>query len=276
MKKNVFMSFIFITIFVLFFVNCASSGMKRPEALKKFNFTTIEQIVAIEEYPEYYFSKGPAQYLMTWEDQKIWKSIKKIQDLEKKNSVEKNFLKWFWQIRDPNPATVANEFKTAFYENAAYAQQKFTQEHLSRGWNSDRGKVLLMFGFPENQDFNRYRLVSIAQSDFEEINKRENEYSYVREEQTEQIQEWEYPSWLINLIDKNFDANHPLGSRAIYFCRGLSNGWKLAVAIWYQSYSEPLILPAQKYSPQYIIVLERVFEMFRNARIIDKNAKFVF
>ncbi|MDX1660158.1 MAG: GWxTD domain-containing protein [Gemmatimonadota bacterium] len=57
------------------------------------------------------------------------------------------FLNRFWDSVDPDPATPANEFKNAFEQRVAYADQFFGT--LQRdGHDTDRGEIYLIYGEP--------------------------------------------------------------------------------------------------------------------------------
>jgi GWxTD domain-containing protein len=59
----------------------------------------------------------------------------------------RKFLAEFWQRRDPEPSTPLNEYKLAYFENLEYAELNYSTA-FSRGWKSDRGRVLLIYGKP--------------------------------------------------------------------------------------------------------------------------------
>ncbi len=88
------------------------------------------------------FAKGPAQFLMTSEEQAKWKTIKTDADATA-------FIELFWAKRDPSPGTPRNEFKENFDNAVKYADEKFTAGR-TRGAVSDRGKILVLFGVPKN------------------------------------------------------------------------------------------------------------------------------
>lgn len=68
----------------------------------------------------------------------------KLTELEAK----RRFLYAFWKIRDPNPETPVNE-KLIDYRNAIdYANKHFSYGKFKDGWRTDRGRVLLTYGFP--------------------------------------------------------------------------------------------------------------------------------
>ncbi len=80
------------------------------------------------------------------------------------------FVEQFWLRRDPTPDTIENEFKNEQYRRIAYANAHFGA--IGPGWKSDRGKIYIMFGPPDEidshpagaafehpTDFWRYRLI---------------------------------------------------------------------------------------------------------------------
>lgn len=69
--------------------------------------------------------------------------IRNIQDLDER----RRFLMEFWQLRDPNPATVVNEFRDEFYQRFQYANQRYSNSFRD-GWEADRGRILIKYGAP--------------------------------------------------------------------------------------------------------------------------------
>lgn len=53
----------------------------------------------------------------------------------------------FWRKRDPSSGTDRNEAREEFYERVAYANNNFSRFH--KGWKTDRGRVYIKFGPPE-------------------------------------------------------------------------------------------------------------------------------
>ncbi|MCX6556955.1 MAG: GWxTD domain-containing protein [Candidatus Aminicenantes bacterium] len=57
----------------------------------------------------------------------------------------------FWKVRDPDPATPANEFKDEYFRRLEYTRKSLN------GQSSDRGKIYLLLGKPlEIKDFSGY------------------------------------------------------------------------------------------------------------------------
>lgn len=67
-------------------------------------------------------------------------------------SAKQKFLYRFWSQRDPNPATQVNERYEEFKKAVDYAKRNYKSSLNPQGWNSDRGKILLKYGFPTQID----------------------------------------------------------------------------------------------------------------------------
>jgi GWxTD domain-containing protein len=65
-------------------------------------------------------------------------------------SAKRRFLTQFWQRHDPTPDTPANEARDAFYQGIEFANAHYRETGRSRpGWKSDRGRIFLRNGTPE-------------------------------------------------------------------------------------------------------------------------------
>ena len=60
------------------------------------------------------------------------------------------FIEAFWKHRDPIPATPENEFKTEHYRRINYANHFFGREGPKPGWKTDRGRVYIILGEPND------------------------------------------------------------------------------------------------------------------------------
>lgn len=67
-------------------------------------------------------------------------------------SAKQKFIFRFWNQRDPNPATQVNERYEEFKKAVDYAKRNYKSSLNPQGWNSDRGKILLKYGFPTQID----------------------------------------------------------------------------------------------------------------------------
>ena len=61
-----------------------------------------------------------------------------------------NFIEAFWQRRDPTPDTEENEYKEEHYRRIAYANEHYAAG--IPGWKSDRGRIYIMYGPPDEND----------------------------------------------------------------------------------------------------------------------------
>jgi len=59
------------------------------------------------------------------------------------------FIEQFWLRRDPTPGTVENEMKEEHYRRIAYTNQKYSTPAGLPGWKTDRGRVYITYGPPD-------------------------------------------------------------------------------------------------------------------------------
>src|SRR5579862_7950798 len=71
------------------------------------------------------------------------KSFKQLQTDEERQA----FIESFWLRRDPTPDTEENEYKEEHYRRMAYADERYASG--IPGWKTDRGKIYIMFGPPD-------------------------------------------------------------------------------------------------------------------------------
>lgn len=81
-----------------------------------------------------------ARYIATKQEKNVYKTL----DLNAK----RKFLADFWAKRDTDPSTDINEFKRDYFDRVEYANRYFTVGQAP-GWKSDRGRVLLQYGKPD-------------------------------------------------------------------------------------------------------------------------------
>ncbi|MGI8835777.1 MAG: GWxTD domain-containing protein [Pyrinomonadaceae bacterium] len=82
-------------------------------------------------------------YIITDEERKAFKKLATDDEREK-------FIEEFWRRRDPDPDTDENEFKEEYYERIAYANEHFASGIA--GWRSDRGRIWIMYGKPDERE----------------------------------------------------------------------------------------------------------------------------
>lgn len=82
-------------------------------------------------------------YVITDEERKAFKKLATDDERER-------FIEEFWRRRDPDPDTDENEFKEEYYERIAYANEHFSSG--TPGWRSDRGRIWIMYGKPDERE----------------------------------------------------------------------------------------------------------------------------
>ena len=61
----------------------------------------------------------------------------------------------FWDKKDPTPESPLNEIKFEYFTRVTEANKKYSQR-FSEGWETDRGKALIIYGTPNRIESNRY------------------------------------------------------------------------------------------------------------------------
>ncbi len=69
----------------------------------------------------------------------------------KDDAARTDFIEEFWRRRDPTLSTARNEYKEEHYRRLAYATQRF-QEGIP-GWKTDRGRIYILHGKPDEEHF---------------------------------------------------------------------------------------------------------------------------
>ena len=64
------------------------------------------------------------------------------------------FIDAFWKHRDPTLSTPENEFRSEHYRRLQYANHFFGRQGLRPGWKTDRGRIYIILGEPN--DIQRY------------------------------------------------------------------------------------------------------------------------
>jgi len=59
-------------------------------------------------------------------------------------------IEGFWKANDPSPGTLRNETRERFYQRVLRADEMFTVHKKLKGWSSDRGRIYIKFGEPDD------------------------------------------------------------------------------------------------------------------------------
>ena len=62
-----------------------------------------------------------------------------------------NFIKAFWEARNPTPGSDINDYREEHYRRLAYANQNFGNINAQDGWRTDRGRIYIMLGEPKQK-----------------------------------------------------------------------------------------------------------------------------
>jgi GWxTD domain-containing protein len=87
-----------------------------------------------------------ARFIMTKQEDEIYRHLPD-------NEARKDFIEEFWNKRDPSPETEENENREEFAERIRYANKWFKEYSKGRGWDTQRGRILLQLGFPDRREF---------------------------------------------------------------------------------------------------------------------------
>jgi GWxTD domain-containing protein len=80
----------------------------------------------------------------------IISSAERVAFLELQTDAERiQFIDQFWLRRDPTPGTPQNEMRDEHYRRIAYTNDHFTTLAGKAGWKTDRGRIYIEFGPPD-------------------------------------------------------------------------------------------------------------------------------
>ena len=79
-------------------------------------------------------------YIISDEERATFKRLQTGEEMEQ-------FIEQFWMRRDPTPDTAENEFKEEHYRRIAYANERYASG--IPGWKTDRGRIYITFGPPD-------------------------------------------------------------------------------------------------------------------------------
>lgn len=91
-----------------------------------------------------------ATYVATKEEKRIFKTL----DLEGK----RKFIAEFWLKRDNTPQTTRNEFREEYLARVRFANKHYGG--FKKGWKTDRGRIILKYGRPDEIERNPSRIES--------------------------------------------------------------------------------------------------------------------
>jgi len=100
-------------------------------------------IAAIEHSGERQFDK--CSYIATKRERNVFKNLGYDE--------KKIFWRNFWKKRDLDPGTEKNEFRIQYFERIRLANKKYSLQN-KEGWKTDQGRVLIIYGEPDDIEKN--------------------------------------------------------------------------------------------------------------------------
>ena len=85
--------------------------------------------------------EGPVQFIADDDEKEIYASLRTV-------SERLQFIRLFWESRDPTQRDEVNEFLEEFERRVAYANEEFSDGD-NPGWNTAFGQVALVVGEPD-------------------------------------------------------------------------------------------------------------------------------
>ena len=121
-------------------------------------YASGKELNAEKEFEIYWFEKSyylykadlairPMRYLLS-EDE-----FDRVADLSY-DKLDK-WMEKYWAERDPTPNTNYNELKVEYFKRVQLANERFNLRY-KEGWETDRGKILILYGEPDKIENRRY------------------------------------------------------------------------------------------------------------------------
>jgi len=144
--RSVWGAFVILLIAAAFLAGGLGNAFAKDSNGKKLTKQEKRRQKAIQKEMESPYKKwmeGPISYIITPEERAAFKKLTTDDEREQ-------FIEAFWERRNPNPGSPENEFKEEFYRRIAYANEHFASG--IPGWRTDRGRIYIMYGPPDEQD----------------------------------------------------------------------------------------------------------------------------
>jgi GWxTD domain-containing protein len=97
-----------------------------------------------DQYLQRFTLKEQVQQIRYIANQNEWRTISRLADKDLDSAVE-----YFWSRHDNSPGSLKNDLRELFYERVLKADELFTIHKKLPGWRSDRGKIYIKMGPPD-------------------------------------------------------------------------------------------------------------------------------
>jgi len=98
-----------------------------------------------DEYKQKFSLKDQLQQIKYIANQNEWKTINQIAQKNQEGAIE-----YFWERHDNSPGSFNNDIRELFYERVLKADEMFTIHKKLPGWKSDRGRIFIKKGPPDD------------------------------------------------------------------------------------------------------------------------------
>jgi len=85
------------------------------------------------------------KYIITQQERNAFNGLQSNEEREM-------FVEQFWMRRNPTPGAAENPFKVEHYRRIAFANDRFASRADTPGWKTDRGRIYITFGPPDEID----------------------------------------------------------------------------------------------------------------------------
>jgi len=85
-----------------------------------------------------------AVYIITKEEKEVFLKLDS-------DELRDKFIERFWEMRDPTPGTVRNEFREEHYKRIEFANKNFGPRGHKTGWRTERGRIYILLGKPKER-----------------------------------------------------------------------------------------------------------------------------
>lgn len=99
---------------------------------------------SFDKYNQLFTKKDQLKQLKYIANQNEWKVISRLADKDIDRAIE-----YFWEKHNNSPGTFKNDLREIFYERVLKADELYTIHKKLPGWKSDRGKIYIKKGPPD-------------------------------------------------------------------------------------------------------------------------------
>ena len=96
-------------------------------------------------YNQFYSAKDQLQQIRYIANQNEWRILSRLAQKDTEAAIE-----YFWERHDNSPGTLSNELRELFTERVLKADELFTIHKKIPGWRSDRGRIFIRKGPPDD------------------------------------------------------------------------------------------------------------------------------